>query len=80
MRAAWQVSCRLVQRARYAEGLGVKPTKRKRRRQGVSTGRPSPTGQAPKPWLPLGFVADRTDQGAPLRVLALIDEHIVVVC
>ena len=74
VRAGWRVSRRLVQRIRYAQGLGVKPSKRKRRRQGVSTGRFPQRAKHPNHVWSWDFVADRTDQGAPLRVLGLIDE------
>lgn len=75
VRAGWRVSRRVVQRIRYAEGLGVKPSRRKRRRQGKSTGKFPQKAKRPNHVWSWDFVADRTDCGSPLRVLALLDEH-----
>lgn len=71
----WQVSRKLVQKVRRAEGLIVKPPKRKRRRQGQSTGKMPTVATHPNHVWSWDFVADRTDNGAPLRVLSLIDEY-----
>ena len=70
----WKVSRKFVQKVRRAEGLGVKPSRRRQRRRGHSTGLPT---QAVKPnhvwsW---DFVADRTDCGGQLRMMTLIDGH-----
>ena len=74
VREGWQVSRKFVQKVRRAEGLMVQPPKKKQRRRGQSTGR-IPTGAAhPNDVWSWDFVADRTDEGAALRVLSLIDE------
>ena len=70
----WKVSRKFVQKVRRAEGLGVKPSRRRQRRRGHSTGLPT---QAVKPnhvwsW---DFVADHTDRGGQLRMMTLIDDH-----
>jgi len=74
-RAGWTVSRKLVQRIRRAEGLGVKPPRPRRRRQGASTGRHPTRAARPNEVWSWDFVASRTDQGAPLRILSLIDEY-----
>ncbi|MBC2592638.1 IS3 family transposase [Ruficoccus amylovorans] len=70
----WQVSRKLVQKVRRAEGLGVKPPRPRQRRQGKSTGKIPTAATHPRHVWSWDFVADRTDNGAPLRVLSLIDE------
>lgn len=75
MRAGWTVSRKLVQRIRRAEGLGVKPPKRRRYRRGASTGKHPTSATQPNQVWSWDFVASRTDQGAPLRILSLIDEY-----
>jgi len=73
--AGWQVSRKLVQKVRRAEGLCVKPPKPKRPGQGLSTGKVPTEATRPNHVWSWDFVADRTDNGAPLRVLSLIDEY-----
>ena len=75
IRAGWTVSRKLVQRIRRAEGLGVKPPKPRRHRRGASTGKHPTRALHPHHVWSWDFVASRTDQGAPLRILSLIDEH-----
>ena len=70
----WKVSRKFVQKVRSAEGLGVKPSRRRQRRRGHATGLPT---QAVKPnhvwsW---DIVAERTDRGGQLRMMTIIDEH-----
>ena len=74
VREGWQVSKKFVQKVRRAEGLLVAPPKRKQPRQGQSTGRIPTIATHPNHVWSWDFVADRTDDGAPLRVLSLIDE------
>ncbi len=70
----WPVSRKFVQKVRPAEGLGVRPPRKRRRRQGQSTASPTRAVQPNHVWR-WDFVADRTDRGGPLRLLTLIDEH-----
>ena len=74
VREGWQVSRKLVQKVRRAEGLIVQPSKKKQRRRGQSTGKIPTSADYPNHVWSWDFVADRTDEGAPLRVLSLIDE------
>ena len=74
VREGWQVSRKFVQKVRRAEGLIVQPPKKKQRRRGQSTGRIPTSAEHPNHVWSWDFVADRTDEGAPLRVLTLIDE------
>ncbi len=70
----WPVSRKFVQKVRRFEGLGVRPSGKRRRRQGQSTATPTRAVQPNHVWS-WDFVADRTDRGGPLRLLTLIDEH-----
>ena len=70
----WQVSRKFVQKVRRAEGLIVQPPKKKHRRRGQSTGKIPTKAEHPNHVWSWDFVVDRTDEGAPLRVLSLIDE------
>ncbi len=70
----WQVSRKFVQKVRRVEGLGVRPPRKRRRRQGQSTASPTRAVQPNHVWS-WDFVADRTDRGGPLRIMTLIDEH-----
>lgn len=74
VREGWQVSKKFVQKVRRAEGLTVQPPKKKQSRRGQSTGKIPTTATHPNHVWSWDFVADRTDEGAPLRVLSLIDE------
>ena len=74
VREGWQVSRKFVQKVRRAEGLAVQPPRKKQLRRGQSTGRIPTTATHPNSVWSWDFVADRTDDGAPLRVLSLIDE------
>ncbi len=74
VREGWQVSRKLVQKVRRAEGLIVQPSKKKQRRRGQSTGKIPTSADYPNHVWSWDFVADRTDEGAALRVLSLIDE------
>ena len=74
VREGWQVSRKFVQKVRRAEGLMVRPPKKKQRRLGQSTGKIPTTAKHPNHVWSWDFVADRTDEGAPLRILSLIDE------
>ena len=73
-REGWQVSKKKVQRIRRAEGLGVKPAKAKRRRQGTSTGLPTKATYTNHVWS-WDFIHDRTDSGASVKTLSLLDEY-----
>ena len=70
----WPVSGKFVQKVRRVEGLGVRPPRKRRRRQGQSTASPTRAVQPNHVWS-WDFVADRTDRGGPLRLMTLIDEH-----
>lgn len=69
-----QVSRKFVQKVRRADGLTVQPPKKKQPHRGQSTGKIPTTATHPNHVWSWDFVADRTDEGAPLRVLSLIDE------
>jgi transposase InsO family protein len=70
----WQVGKRQVQRMRRAAGLRVPPTRRKRPRQGVSTGLPTKATHPCHVWT-WDFIADATVRGGALRMLTILDEH-----
>ncbi len=63
-----------MQAVRRAEGLQVKRTKKRRPRQGVSTGLPTKAKGRNHVWS-WDFVHDRTDNGGPLKMMTLIDEY-----
>ena len=70
----WQVGKRQVQRMRRAAGLRVPPTRRKRHRQGVSTGLPTNAMHKCHVWT-WDFIADATVRGGALRMLTILDEY-----
>ena len=63
-----------MQAVRRAEGLEVKRTKKRRPRQGVSTGLLTKAKGRNHVWS-WDFVHDRTDNGGPLKMMTLIDEY-----
>jgi len=63
-----------VQRIRHLKGLGVSGKGPRRRRQGSSTALPTKATQLNEVWS-WDFVHDRTENGAPLKMLTLIDEY-----
>ena len=73
-REGWKASRKFVQRIRRLEGLGVSGKGPRRRRQGRSTALPSKATQLNEVWS-WDFVHDRTENGAPLKMLTLIDEY-----
>jgi len=70
----WSVGKRQIQRLRRAEGLRVPPTRRKRVRQGVSTGLPTKAAHRGHVWT-WDFISDATTRGGALRMLTILDEH-----
>ena len=70
----WKVSRKFMQKVRSAEGLGVKPFRRRQRRRGHSTALPTKAVRPKHVWS-WGVVADLTDRGGQLRMMTLIDEH-----
>ena len=70
----WQVGKRHVQRMRHAAGLRVPPTRRKRHRQGLSTGLPTKATRQCQVWT-WDFIADATVRGGALRTLTILDEY-----
>jgi len=70
----WAVGKRQVQRWRWAEGLRVPPTKRRRVRRGISTGLPVKATHRGHVWT-WDFIADATVRGGALRMLTILDEH-----
>jgi putative transposase len=73
-REGWTVSKKQVQRLRRLVGLKVKPPKKRRRRQGTSTGWLERATQRHQVWS-WDFIHDRTDNGGTLKMLTLIDEY-----
>ena len=67
-------SRKFVQAVRCSEGLQVKPPKKRRPRQWVSTGPPTRATGRNHHWS-WDFVHDRTDNGGPLKMMTLIDEY-----
>ena len=59
---------------RRAAGLRVPPTRRKRHRQGVSTGLPTKATHKCHVWT-WDFIADATVRGGALRMLTILDEY-----
>lgn len=74
VREGWKASRKLVQRIRRLEGLGIKVKGPKKRRQGHSTALPTRATRLNEVWS-WDFVHDRTDNGAGLKMLTLIDEY-----
>lgn len=70
----WRVGKRHIQRLRRQEGLRVPPTKRKRVRQGISTGLPTRATHRGHVWT-WDFIADATVRGGALRMLTILDEY-----
>jgi transposase InsO family protein len=73
-REGWKASRKFVQRIRRLEGLGVKGRGPRRRRRGASTALPTKATTLNEVWS-WDFVHDRTENGAPLKMLTLIDEY-----
>jgi len=71
----WRVGKKMVQRLRREMGLKVRPKRPRVRRRGRSSG-PQPTRArgANHVWS-WDFIHDRTDNGAKLKILSLVDEH-----
>ena len=74
VKEGWTTSRKFVQAERGAEGLQVKRPKKRRPRQGVSTGLPTKAKGRNHGWS-WDFVHDRTDNGGPLKMMTLIDEY-----
>ncbi len=72
VKEGWTTSRKFVQAVRRSEGLQVKPPKKGRHRQGVSTGSPTKAKGRNHVWS-WDFVHDRTDNGGPLKMMTLID-------
>ena len=70
----WSVGKRQIQRLRRAEGLRVPPTRRRRGRQGISTGLPTKAAHRGHVWT-WDFISDATVRGGALRMLTILDEH-----
>ena len=68
----WTTSRKFIQALRRAEGLQVKPPKKRRTRQGVSTGLPT-KAKGRNHVCSWDFVYDRTEHGGPLKMMPLID-------
>lgn len=73
-REGWKAGRKFVQRIRRMEGLGIKGRGPRRRRRGHSTALPSRATRLNEVWS-WDFVHDRTDNGAGLKMLTLIDEY-----
>ena len=73
-REGWKASRKFVQRIRRLEGLGVRGKRPRQRRQGTSTAPPTKARELNEVWS-WDFVHDRTDNGAALKMLTLIDEY-----
>ena len=72
VKEGWTTSRKFVQAVRRSEGLQVKPPKKRRPRQGISTGPPAKATGRNHIWS-WDFVHDRTDNGGPLKMMTLID-------
>ena len=72
-REGWRASRKFVQRIRRLEGLEVKGKAPRRRRRGTSTAAPTQASGTDEVWS-WDFVHDRTENGAPLKMLTMIDE------
>ena len=72
LREGWATSWKFVQAVRRAEGLQVKPPKKRRPRQGISTGLSTKATDRNHVWS-WDFVHDRNDNGGPLKIMSLID-------
>ena len=74
LREGWKAGRKFVQRVRRLEGLGIKGRGPRRRRREHSTGLPTQATRLNEVWS-WDFVHDRTDNGAGLKMLTLIDEY-----
>ena len=74
LREGWKAGRKFVQRVRRLEGLGIKGRGPRRRRREHSTGLPTQATRLNEVWS-WDFVHDRTDNGASLKMLTLIDEY-----
>jgi transposase InsO family protein len=74
LREGWKAGRKFVQRIRRLEGLGIKGHGPRRRRRGRSTALPTRATKINEVWS-WDFVHDRTDNGASLKMLTLIDEY-----
>ena len=72
VKESWITNRKLVQPLRRSEGLQVKPSKKRRPRQGVSTRPPTKAIGRNHVWS-WDFIHDRTDYGGPLKRMTLID-------
>ena len=74
VKEGWAASRKFVQAVRRSSGLQVKPPKKRRPRQGISTGLPTKASRRNHVWS-WDFVHDRTDNGGMLKMMTLIDEY-----
>ena len=74
LREGWKAGRKFVQRIRRLEGLGIKGRGPRRRRRGHSTALPTRASRLNEVWS-WDFVHGRTDNGAGLKMLTLIDEY-----
>ncbi len=74
VKEGWTTSRKFVQAVRRSEGLQVKPPKKRRPRQGISTGFPTKATDRNHVWS-WDFVHDRTDNGGPLKIMSFIVEY-----
>ena len=73
VKEGWAVSRKFVQAVRRSSDLQVKPSKKRRHRQGISTGLPTKATRRNHVWS-WDFVHDRTDHSGMLKMMTLIDE------
>ena len=74
VKEGWAASRKFVQAVRRSSGLQVKPPKKRRHRQGISTGPPTKASRRNHVWS-WDFVHDRTDNGGMLKMMTFIDEY-----
>ena len=74
VKEGWAASRKFVQAVRRSSGLQVKPPKKRRHRQGISTGLPTQASRRNHVWS-RDFVHDRTDNGGMLKMMTFIDEY-----
>ena len=72
VKEGWAASRKFVQAVRRSSGLQVKPPKKRRPRQGISTGLLTQANRRNHVWS-WDFVHDRTDNSGPLKMMTLID-------
>ena len=70
----WAVGKRHIQRLRRADGLRVRPTRRRIVRRGISTGLPTKATHRGHVWT-WDFISDATVRGGSLKMLTILDEH-----